>query len=108
MKASRGRVGTRVRRARVPCYGDSRATALALLAALLNRAVPDLLDHRGIGERRRVAKRPALRHVAQQPAHDLAAARLRELRREDDVRRLRDRPDLPGDVVAELLELLDR
>ena len=49
-----------------------------------------------------------LGHVAEQAAHDLAAARLRQLRREDDVGRLRDRPDLLRHVVAELLELLDR
>src|SRR3954453_11665494 len=49
-----------------------------------------------------------LRDVPQEAAHDLAAPGLRQLRREDDVRRLRDRADLPSDVVAQLLELLDR
>ena len=46
--------------------------------------------------------------VAEQPPHDLAAAGLRQLRREDDVRRLGDRADLVGDVAAQLLEHLDR
>ena len=61
-----------------------------------------------VGERRRVAERAVLGDVAEQAAHDLPRARLRQLRREDDVRRLRDRADLVRDVVAELLEHLDR
>ena len=65
-------------------------------------------DDRRVGERRRVAERPVLGDVAQQPAHDLPRARLRQLGREDDVRRLRDRADLRRDVVAQLLEHLDR
>src|SRR5439155_10580650 len=43
-----------------------------------------------------------------QPAHDLPAAGLRQLGREDDVRRLGDRPDFPPDVLAQLLELFAR
>src|SRR5215212_4075457 len=69
-------------------------------------ALLDLLDHGRVGERGRVAELALFGDVAQQAAHDLAAPRLRELRREDDVRGLGDRPDLLADVVAQLLELL--
>ena len=47
-------------------------------------ASADLVHHRGIGQRRGVAEVAALGHVAQQPAHDLAAAGLGQVGREDD------------------------
>src|SRR6266513_2349865 len=56
----------------------------------------------------RVAEGSLLGNVAEQPPHDLAAARLRQLRCEDDVGRLRDRADLLSDVLAQLLELRNR
>ena len=56
----------------------------------------------GIGERRGVAERLVLGDVAQQPAHDLARAGLRQVLGEEDRLRLRDRPDVLGDVVAQL------
>src|SRR5918999_1752990 len=83
-------------------------TARLVLARVARRTLLDLLDDRRIGERRRVAKRAVLGDVAEQAPHDLAAARLRQLGREDDVRRLGDRADLLADVVAQLLEHLDR
>ena len=43
----------------------------------------------------------ARRDLAQDAAHDLARAGLRQLRHEVDVVRLRDRPDLLADVTAE-------
>src|SRR5919198_1037672 len=82
-------------------------TARLVLARLGRRALFDLVNDRRIRESRRVAERSILRDVAQQPAHDLAAARLRQLRREDDIRRLGDRADLLGHVVAQPLEHLD-
>src|SRR3972149_289579 len=50
-------------------------------ARLLLGLVPGLErgDHVRVGERRRVAERPALGDVAQETPHDLARARLREL-----------------------------
>src|SRR5919197_3353447 len=89
-----------------PTAPASRASAVFALLRL--RAGLDLLDDGRIGKRRRVAELALLRHVPEQAAHDLAAPRLRQLGREDDVRRLRDRPDLAADVVAKLLEHLDR
>src|SRR5581483_2127686 len=88
--------------------GVPLAYELVLLRLLGLAADADLLDDGRIGERRRVTERAVLSDVAQEPPHDLAAARLRQLRCEHDVRRLRDRPDLLRDVVAQLLELLDR
>src|SRR5205814_7272612 len=68
----------------------------------------DLFDDGRVGKRRRIAERSMVRDVAEQPAHDLAAAGLRQLGREHDVRGLRDRADLLPDVVAELFELVER
>src|SRR5262245_22656161 len=63
----------------------------------------ELGDDRRIGQSRRVAQGPALGDVAQEPAHDLAAARLGELGREDDVVGPRQGPDLLRDVGLELV-----
>src|SRR5438309_1686489 len=71
-------------------------------------AGPLFLDHGRVGEGRRVAQLSLLGHVAEEAAHDLAAPGLRQLGREDDVRRLRDRADLLAHVRPELLEHLDR
>src|SRR5687767_15525355 len=78
------------------------------VAGVGGSAVLDLVHDRRVGERGRVAERALLGHVAEETPHDLAAPRLRQLRREDDVGRLGDRADLARDVVAQLLELLDR
>ena len=63
-------------------------------ARRLGRPSPDLVDDRGVGERRRVAEVAALGDVAEQPAHDLAAARLGQVRRQVDRLRLGDGADL--------------
>ena len=60
----------------------------------LRGALRQLVHDSRVGERRRVAERPVLGHIAEQAAHDLPRAGLRQLGREDDVRRLRDRADL--------------
>src|SRR4051794_4739240 len=41
------------------------------------RVLADGVDDRFVGECRRVAEHPAFRDIAEQPAHDLARARLR-------------------------------
>src|ERR671931_2533953 len=84
---------------------DSSSVLLALLGG---RPLLDLLDDGRVGERGGITQLAVLGDVAEKPAHDLAAASLRQLGREDDVRGLRDRADLRGHVVTELLELLDR
>ena len=75
------------------------------------RALADRLDHARVRQRRRVAQGSALRHVPQQPAHDLARARLGQVRREQQVLGPRDGPDDLGHVltqlVGELLAVLD-
>ena len=63
----------------------------------------ELGDHRGIGQRRRVAERLAFGDVAQQPAHDLARARLRQVGGEEDVVGPGDGADLLGDVCLQLV-----
>src|SRR6266508_2465844 len=96
-----------------PCAPPAAASAMTTTAARLvlarlgRRALFDLVNDGRIRERRRVAQRSVLRDVAQKTPHDLAAARLRQLRGEDDVRGLGDRADLAADVVAQLLEHLD-
>src|ERR671937_1832119 len=70
-----------------PTAPASRASAVFALLRL--RAGLDLLDDGRVGEGGRVAQLALLRHVAKEAAHDLAASRLRQLGREDDVRRLR-------------------
>src|SRR5262245_3024691 len=60
-------------------------------------------DDRRICQRRRVAQRAALGDVAQEAAHDLAAARLGKLRREDDVVGPRQGSDLLRDVGLQLV-----
>src|SRR5215218_3456826 len=68
----------------------------------LAAVVADRLDHRLVGQRRRVAQRPALRDVAQQPAHDLAAPRLRQVGHEHEEFRPRDRADHVRHVLPQL------
>ena len=66
----------------------------------LGGAALDLVDDGGVGEGRGVAEVAAVGDVAQQAAHDLAAARLGQIGGEEDRLRLGDRPDLSGDVRA--------
>src|SRR5579872_1202747 len=63
----------------------------------------DVLHHRRVGQRGGITERTFLHHVAQKPAHDLAAARLRQIRRERDVLRPREGSDLRSDVLAQLV-----
>ena len=65
-------------------------------------------DDGGIGQRRRIAERLALGDVAQQPAHDLARARLRQIGGEQNLIRPRDRADLLDDVLLQLVGQLRR
>src|SRR6266436_1888120 len=74
-------------------------TRLLLLAVL----VLELGHHRRVGQSSRVAQRFPLRDVAEQPPHDLAAARLRQISREDEVVRARQRADLLSHVPLQLL-----
>src|SRR5437879_1897023 len=74
-------------------FGNRRDLSLLFLILRLERR-----DDRRVGQRRGVAERSALGDVAQEPAHDLAAPRLRELRREDDVIGPRQGADLLHDV----------
>ena len=112
--ASRSRAGARTtttfdaRSTRSAGRRAPRRTRSSRRPALSAARSRELVDDGRVGERRRVAERPVLGDVAEQPAHDLAGARLRQLGGEDDVRRLRDRADLVRDVVAKLLEHLDR
>ena len=76
----------------------------SLLGRWLARPPLDLLDDRRVGERRRVTEVAAVGDVAQQPAHDLAAARLGQIRREVDRLRLGERPDLGGHMIAQLVD----
>src|SRR5262245_1457824 len=78
----------------------NRPTSLLGGAGLHHLA--DGVDDLGVGERRAVAERATARDVTEQPAHDLARTRLRQLVGEDDAVRPRDLPDLVGDVVAQL------
>ena len=55
--------------------------------------------HRRIGQCRRVAQRPAIGDIAQQPAHDFAAAGFRQLCREKNFVGPGDRADLLGDMA---------
>src|ERR1700730_2272751 len=65
-------------------------------------------DHRGVREGGRVAQSLALGDVAEQTAHDLAAAGLRQIGSEDQVVRSRQRADLLRDMPLELLHQLLR
>src|SRR4051812_33739550 len=62
----------------------------------------DALHHRGIGERGGVTERLVLGDVAQQPTHDLARARLREVFGEEHRLRLGDGADGLAHVVAQV------
>ena len=61
------------------------------------------VHHIGVGQSRGVAQGAALGNVAQQAPHDLAAAGLGEVGREDDVFGPSYGADLLGDVLLEFL-----
>src|SRR5690242_20202699 len=61
-----------------------------------------VLHDGGVAERRRVAEVVALGDVLQEPAHDLARARLRQVVDEDHGLRPRDLADLLADPLPQL------
>ena len=61
-------------------------------------------DHGRIGQRRGVPERLAFGDVAQQAAHDLAGARLRQIGRENHIVGARNRADLLDDVILQLAD----
>src|SRR4051794_22912387 len=63
----------------------------------------EILHHAGLAQRRHVAELVPLGDVAQQPAHDLAGARLRQVGGPDQLLGPRELADLLGDVLADLL-----
>src|SRR4030095_8671572 len=88
--------------------GHVRREPLLLLRGLRCGSLLDLVDNRRVGQGCGVSELPLLRDVAEEPAHDLPGACLRELRREDDVRRAGELADLSADVLAELAHHLRR
>src|SRR5215469_15982385 len=79
----------------------SKATnALVFLVDLGYGAILKLFDDARIGERRRVPEHPAFGDVAKEPAHDLAAARLRKLGRERQMFGPREPAELVRNVLA--------
>ena len=70
----------------------------------LPHTLAELLHHRRVAERRHVAELAALGDVAQQAAHDLAGARLRQVVGPDDALRPGELADPLRDVVADLLD----
>ena len=88
------------RRRRPPSsVAGSRTARYSSAAPLFSRIVSTTA---GIGQGGGVAQDPALGDVAQQPSHDLARARLGQVRHEHQELGPRDRPDDVGDVLAEL------
>src|SRR5690606_9252856 len=75
---------------------DVRSSFLFLILRL------QLRHHRRVRQRRGITQRASLRNVAQQPPHDLAGTRLRQVRRKQDLIRPRNCPDLVGDVLLQL------
>ena len=84
-----------------PVMYQTRTNLFSPRRGLVGAAL-ELVDDGGIGERRGVAEVAALGDVAQQAAHDLAAAGLGQVRGEVDRLRLGDRADLGGDVIAQV------
>src|SRR4051812_16845902 len=84
---------------------EPSAGLVLLLLALLHLAL-ELLHHVRVAERRDVAELLALGDVAQQAAHDLARARLRQVVGPDDALGPRELADALGHVLADLLHEL--
>ena len=97
-----GYSGATLRPAQAPAPAPTLPAVLFLVVRL------QLRDHGRIGERRRVAERLAFGDVAQQPAHDLARPRLRQIGGEQNVVGPGDRADLLDDVLLELVDELLR
>ena len=86
---------------------ELRTAARSVLGRDFRGTLLELVDDAGVGQGGGVAEVAALGHVAQQAAHDLAAAGLGQVGREVDGLRLGDRADLGGDVVAQRLAGVD-
>src|SRR5579875_2760334 len=89
----------RSRRAQAARDGSS---ALLLLLGSGDQPLADGVDHRRVEQGGDVAELAVLGHVAKQAAHDLAAPGLWQLRREQYLTGLGDRPYLLGHVVAQV------
>src|SRR5215217_2322105 len=88
-------------------YAPPRRRSVLLRLALLDAAL-ELLHHVRVAQRRDVAELPALGDVAQQPAHDLARARLGQVVGPDDALGPRELADALGHVIADVLHELVR
>ena len=81
-----------------------RRARLLVLSAALGHVLLDGVDHGRVEQGGDVAQRAVVGHVAQEAPHDLAAAGLGQLGREQDLARLGDRADLARHVVAQLAD----
>src|SRR5512132_815346 len=99
--ASRARATGGISDATMPTTAAARRHRSLVGAAGLHHLV-DLLHDLGVGERGDVAERATAGDIADEPAHDLARTRLREIGREDDPVGPRDLADLVRDVLSEL------
>src|SRR3954447_9391535 len=86
-------------------YAPRRRRPVLLRLALVD-PVLELLHHVRVAQRRDVAELAALGDVAQQPAHDLAAAGLRQAARPGDSPRGGRLADPGGDALADLVDQL--
>src|SRR5262245_23147389 len=87
-------------------FSLGRLSSALVLRALFDDLV-ELRDHVGVAQRGDVAQLAALADVAQQAAHDLPRARLRQVVGPDDPLRARELADPLSHVLADLgLELL--
>src|SRR5262245_47064002 len=103
-KRVRCHFGAPARTASQPCSGRQSSRSAPPISTRRSQSLLELLQDRRVLERRHVlGDLLALGDRAQQAAHDLAGARLRQVVAEADVLRLGDRADLLADPVAELL-----
>ncbi len=79
-------------------------TWLSLLLLFLFVLLLQFRHHRRIRQRRGVPQRATVGDIAQQPAHDLTAARLGQLRGKENFIRPGDRADLLGHVFFQLVD----
>src|SRR5439155_18831547 len=82
-----------------PCSTASCSASSVLVGLRGLHAGLDQVHDRRVLQRRDVTQGTVLRHVAQQPPHDLPGPRLRQLRYQHDLARLADRAERTGDVA---------